>query len=330
MTQEGNPGARTAAPMLLVLSVAAVLAYGYLVRIDLPFYADRLEMHQQILAGTAESPFNYRVLVPFAVEGARRLLATSISDTAAFVFAYALYELIAIFLVLALLLVWLRHWFTAEQALVGALFVGGTMQIALQDHYFQPTSLLEPALFAAGLVAIERRRDTWLAVLVVLASLNRETGVFLALAFLVARAPGLRRAGPERGRVLAFAAVLLLLWAGVFFGVRLVRGDVPRGITVAETFARNTSATGLLFACIQAPLFLGALWVFAALGFRSAPALVQRLAALVPLYLATVLVWGIWSEVRLLMPLYPLLVPLGLAYVYPARPPSTQSEGEIL
>ena len=40
---------------------------------------------------------------------------------------------------------------------------------------------------------------------------------------------------------------------------------------------------------------------------------------MVPAYLMTVAVWGIWWEVRLLMPLYPILFALALSYLYEPR-----------
>jgi hypothetical protein len=39
----------------------------------------------------------------------------------------------------------------------------------------------------------------------------------------------------------------------------------------------------------------------------------------VPLYLAVFLVWGWWRETRILTTLYPLLLPLILAYCYSPR-----------
>ncbi len=33
-----------------------------------------------------------------------------------------------------------------------------------------------------------------------------------------------------------------------------------------------------------------------------------------------IMFYAIWFEVRLLMPLYPVLIPIGLAYLFPSEP----------
>jgi hypothetical protein len=70
-------------------------------------------------------------------------------------------------------------------------------------------------------------------------------------------------------------------------------------------------------------LFLGGFWLFAVLGFRFAPRLVRQAALIVPLYLVVIAIWGVWNEVRLLMPLYPVLIPLGMSFIW--RPSTRNS-----
>jgi hypothetical protein len=54
-----------------------------------------------------------------------------------------------------MLFLWLRKiGFTKEQALIGVLFVGGTVPIALRDHWYQPWSLLEPGFFSLALILV--------------------------------------------------------------------------------------------------------------------------------------------------------------------------------
>ena len=50
--------------LILLFSVSATLAYGYFRLVDVPHYQVRLELHNQIISGTALSPYRYRVLVP--------------------------------------------------------------------------------------------------------------------------------------------------------------------------------------------------------------------------------------------------------------------------
>lgn len=171
--------------LILILSVSAVIANGYFNKVDKPNFESRYELHNQIIAGTAPSPYRYRVLVPFVGEFLTQGLSVVFPVRASFLLAYAIYDLLSIFFLLVVLFFWLRTWFNKDRALIGVLFVAGTMPIALQDHYFQPWSLLEAGLFSAALIAIHRKHYWLLAFLVVLASLNRETAVFIPLAFLL-------------------------------------------------------------------------------------------------------------------------------------------------
>jgi hypothetical protein len=305
--------------LILIISVSAVLAYGYFNRIDRPKYEARLELHNKILRGTAPSPYRYRVLVPFTGEALTRSFSVVLPHKEAFLLSYLIYDFLAIFILLYLLFIWSSIWFSREQALIGVLFVAGTMPIALQDHFFQPWSLLEVGLFTAALLAIHSKRYWLLAAIVVLASLNRETAVLIPLVFLLAsldQARFLKPGSRIEWKPVVQAGGLLLLWAAVFLGIRYFQGSTAHTATIREVLAKNTTERGLFYTFVNGGLFLGGFWVFAVLGFRYAPRLIRRITWIVPLYLVTVLVWGVWYEVRLLMPLYPVLVPLGLSFIF--------------
>lgn len=304
--------------LILILSVSAVIAYGYFNRVDRPNFESRLELHNQIIAGTAPSPYRYRILVPFICEVLTKSLSVFVSGKASFLLAYGIYDLLAIFFLLVALFYWLRTWFSADRALIGTLFVADTMPIALQDHYFQPWSLLEGGLFSTGLLAIYKQHYRLLVALVALASLNRETALFIPLAFLLTidmKSLVNSRSKNERRLILIFCG-LCLIWAAVFWGLRLSLGSASHIETIERLLAQNTTKGSLFHTFVNGGLFLGGFWAFALLGFRYAPSFIKRVALVVPLYLLTVIVWGVWYEVRLLMPLYPILMPLGLSFLY--------------
>ena len=313
----------------IILSVSAVLAYVYFRQVGSPYLKERLELHGQILHGTAESPYRYRVLVPFVGEALTRGLSAVLPRDRAFLLAYVLFDLVAIFLLLGTLYRYLRAWFSNEQALIGVLFAAATMPMALRDHYFQPWSLLEAGLFTAGLLCMYRRRLWTLASIVALASFNRETAVFIPLAFLSANAPiggaGESDRMPVRRATLLFAGYGAI-WAVVFFGLRAVLGGAQPVMTLPEVLARNTAPAVTLRAIVRAGLIFGAFWIFAAAGFTRAPGFVRRVSLVALPYLAAVFVWGMWHEVRLLMPLYAIVIPLGLSFLYRERDASPRTD----
>jgi hypothetical protein len=290
----------------LLLAAAASLTREQLLQIDLPYVRPRMALHQQIIARTAPAPNRYRVLVPAVTEIAVRPLSRLLPLPRAFVLVYAAYTAVALVLLLGTLFVYCRCWFSAERALVGVLFVAATMPVAFANHYFQPWSLLEPSLFALGLWLLVRGRLAAFALLVAVASLNRETAVYLPLAYLLT-------VGRPRGHDIAVFLGLLAVWAAVFLGLRYELGGAPTDITVAEVWRANTTAKALLHTVVNVGSLVGALSLLAAWGLPRAPTFACRVAWLVPLYLAALVPFALWWEVRLWWSLYPILLPLALS-----------------
>jgi hypothetical protein len=266
----------------------------------------RRDIHRGIFAHTANAPDRYRVLAPLIVEAPTRWLARSMPYDAAYDRASAVFYVAAMTALLWTLFAYLRTWFTDEQALAGVLLVACTLRITIRQHDYAPSSYLEPSLFALGLLAIVHGRRWLLALVVAAATLNRETAIFLVAIFAVTSPP--TRAAATAG--LGY----LSIWAAIFFGLRYLGGDAERYWTLERVFRTNVSQLPL--AAFNIAVLLGAAWIFAALGFRRAPAFARRAALVIPAYLAVVAIWGIWWEVRLLMSIYPLVLPLALSYLF--------------
>jgi hypothetical protein len=305
--------------MAVILSVSAVNTYNYVYFVERPKIDERLEVHRSILDGTAPSPYNYRVLVPAATE----LLARIISSTGApfryaWISAYVIYDFICISLFLLTLYVFLVQWHPARSSLLGTIFCAAVLPVALRDHYYQPWSLLEAYLFCLAMLAAFRRRFTVMVVVTALASLNRVTGIFIPAIYLLGTLDP-HRDGGYRSRstygVIARFAVLAVLSISIIAALRLVKGETGHISSLPSILRLNVSAEYLLRMMINVPLFAGAWWILAALGARLADPFTRRMLIFVPLYMAPVLLFGIWKEVRLLMPFYPILISLGLYYL---------------
>jgi hypothetical protein len=307
----------------ILLAVTATLTYSYFFLVEEPYLRQRSKLHAQILNATAVSPYRYRVLAPLVCEGMTRAFSLLIPHDWAFYLAYGMLDFASIFLLLAALYLYLREWFTWEQALLGVFFTGAVMPMALRDHYYQPWSLLEGGLFAVSLLTIRNNQRWMMLILVVLASLNRETAVFIPLTFLLANldvSAGLRKKTLIKSEPLLWCGAYLLAWLAIFAGLRLLQGSAPLLHTVSELLARNTKPVNLVRTLVNTALLFGPFWVFAALGLRNAPDYLKRVSLIIPCYLATIAVWGVWYEVRLLLPLYPILIPLGLAFLFGCVP----------
>lgn len=313
---------------LLGLTLGAL----YFVAIDLRDPTYSLALQQHIIFGDAGSPYRYRVLVPWLLEAGARAFAFGGPPEVAFLRASGIYDCLALIAQLLSLYALVRQWFSPLRSLVGVAFTSGATLVTFGYFAYQPWSILEVAFFSLGFVLAFRGQWGWVGVVSVLAALNRETGVFLPLALLLAslHAPVsfsmdfLRSAANRRETRLAFS--YLVLSTAIFAGLRPVRGLAPPADELGAVIARNLDPDNLLAAGMILFAFLGFGWFFAVGGVSRAPMFVRRVARVVPWYLAAFAVWGWWREARILTSLYPILIPLVLAYCYGA--PAIQPDGE--
>lgn len=306
----------TLADASVLASVTLALVYLYVLQVDLPNLDARLNLHQQILDGTAPAPYRYRMLPAFLTECLASFLSLWLSYRASVLVAYVVWDTLSLSVLVRGLHLYLRTFFPRRDAMIAVLFAAVTMPLAFRNHQYQPWSLLEPGLLSFALWGVAHRDLRIPVAAVVLASLNRETGLFVAMWSVVAAfAPPATHAPrwwPVRNTctVASLLGALSLLTVTV---VWIVRGVAPGVITVSEVLSANLEPRALLRSAVQVSLFFGAFWVLACFGFRSAPVLIRRTAMLTPLYLAVIAIGGLWWEVRLLMTLYPVVLPLALS-----------------
>ena len=96
---------------------------------------------------------------------------------------------------------YLRTWFDVRTSILGTATVAALLPTTYTNSWAHPDHVPELALFTLGCLAAARRDDFWFAVVLLLATLNRETAVFLLPVYLVA-APvtGRRSHAPGRWR----------------------------------------------------------------------------------------------------------------------------------
>jgi hypothetical protein len=298
----------TLAAIFFAVSTVTALNYAFLP--GKPTLEARRSMQEVILNHSIQRPDRYRFFLPMLVDGPITALRHWMSPNDAFDRTYAVFYVLALPAFLASLFAYVRVWFPTEPALVGVLFVAATLPTAMRPNEYAPYSFLEPTFISLALLCILRDQRLRLASLVALAALNRETGVFLVLLYAVARPLDKHRLLTT----LAYGAI----WLAVFIGVRLYAGDAGRYWTVEKVFMSNLSQLQLTVFNVSA--LFGVFWWFAAAGFRSAPPFVRRVAIVIPAYVAVIAVWSIWWEVRLLLPLMPLLLPLALSFLFKPAP----------
>lgn len=293
----------------IILSAALIVSYYYILEVALPKLNLWMDYHVNIIGGTEVPPYLHRVLLPFLVEAAARLLPTSYEIT-----VFGLYLSIQVLSFIALLLLlyqFFNLFFEPTASLIAILFAALTLTIAFRDHDFHPWSWLEAVLFTLGLIWLQRGSVSplWFGALVIIASLNRETGIFLAVAYgLAAWSRGLKRAD------VVWFGIYAALSLAIFLGIRALQPDVETHFTLSYIFTEGNLKRFPL-GPMNLIVFLGAWWVFIFAGWKYAPPFLKIVSLTAVPYTLLVLVFGYWHEVRLLVPMYPLLFGLALAYL---------------
>ena len=303
---------------MLVTAVAVNASdYSFLV----PLQQVRIETHRVIIAGHQAAPRQHHILVPYLLDPPIRMLATMMPPDKALTRVYAGYYLAALALLLTTLFCYLRVWFSAEQALVGALIVGSTIRIVLrpgeywdlssipESSVFAPASLLEPTMIALGLLLMRAGRAWLLAALVAIAAANSEAAALLPVLYVATR--------PVTRDRIATALGYVALWVVVTVAVRLATGGAAFPPAIGLALSENLRHLPSL--AINLALFLGPVWLLIPIGWRRTPGFARRAMIAIPIYLIALAAWGYWWEVRNLAPLYPILLPPALAALFPPR-----------
>ncbi len=258
--------------------------------------------HLDMITGRAPRPNQYRPLTPWLAEWVR----TALPNGDLFL-AYMLVRGVATGLALYVFDRYMRVWFSPSAAAGGALFLAAIIPFTYY-RVVQESDPINLLVITAAFWAIASDRDLLLIPLVLVGTLNRETTALVPAVYLLGR----WRERPAF-EVLARTGLLAACWAVIYFGmVRVYGWREPYTETVM--WQRNT-ASG--FPTLQVLLLYGAIWGLAVVGTRQSPTLLRRTVWLVPPFVALHYVVAMVNEVRLFLPLAPILIPLGWWALFP-------------
>ncbi len=304
----------------LALILAAALVQTLLVHVPhhARFAADQLELHRQVLAGTAQSPYQYQMyFIERPLETLFRLLPRQ--DAPSFARLYqAVYGLgLLVFLVLLFRLC-LRFGPPAAAAMA-VLYLVALLPLFWYDNYYHPSDPWGAAL-AVILIARILDRRPWTALLIPLlaSSLLWEKAVLLPVCLFIGGFLEGERKLPQLLRSGAVTALLCLAAvAGQLYTRWISRGSV--GTWDGVSLATNLAAIPLYLAgmaVVFGPALTG-------LGrhFRQIPPPLRVLALQIPLFIPIYLVMGgVLAELRGVLILVPALWPALTLLVSPPDP----------
>jgi len=310
-----------------------MLTYDYYSRVEVPTMNARVVLHYKIVSGTAPYQFRYRILVPNVAEGlaraiqhaplvaSRPMVPPLTYSKRAFALAYAMLNfaaLVVLFWSVGELVARLfgieLSWFAVA---VSAILVAFTFR----DHYYQPWSFWEGALFGVGLLLIHQQRLWLFTGLSLVGLLIRETSIFLVLMLLAVVLPS------YKSRKARFAIGTLAAWIGGFFLLHYLVGYQPSTYFLETAVAANREHAW--YALLLNGLLIGIVSPLIVRGMETGPQLIRRAALVLPAYFALLFVIGLWWEIRYWITALPIVVPALVAGALRTAHPAAASSDEV-
>lgn len=286
----------------LIVLLAVVAAVGW----SNTLHEQRLlGWHQNMLSGAAAAPDQYRILTPFLADAVFWLKTpVTIEQTLmALRHAYLAVHATALLVAGLFFFAFCRNWLKPSGALLCVALLMALCAVANLRGQIQVADPLNLMFVTMGLWAIQREKMVLLLAAVLVGALNRESVLVLAGYYVLMQWP------QPRGRILLTGLLLTLAWGISYGALRLGYGMRAYYVDVVmlgyniESFLRWAPPLLLL-----GPLALAALMRHPSRW----PGPLRRATLVIPPHLLLHLVVARLEEVRLFIPLLPVLIPLAV------------------
>jgi hypothetical protein len=264
------------------------------------------ETPQRLAAGVGSTPYQYRVLVPALVRGATELHVIRPGTQLA---AFGAIETVAL-LLLAYAFRRYVSFFIPDRVLASVAAM--SLYLILPFNYFSypffPYDVPSVLFFTCGLILIYQQRWLWFFPLFAIATVNRETSIFLTVVTMFVLFDRVR---PQT--LAAIVASQAAIWIAVKAVLWFVYRTNPRHETVAglAVFQLKVNAATLVSVPIRSMMTLatwGCLWLPVLLWHRRIRDVsLRRTLWTVPVFLAAMLVVGFVIEMRIYGELLPIV-----------------------
>lgn len=283
-------------PFLWLTFVSVNVAYIFMTRVERPFIEWRLGLQEQILDGSAPEPFRFRILLPWLASKGQQILSPLLPQEWPHLVTFFVFN--TIFLWIILWNVWkFNNQLSPQSKIVAVLIFGFAANVGLFDHYYQTWTLLEAALVSTGFRQAVSGKFGWLPFLAIAGTLNRDTGVLLPVMIFIF----ILLSGKYKLKALLLVSSSVGLAVVTFTALRVTIGPATQVTALEDILAMNLSSLGLLKLVINLGLMFGAGWLFAS--WKGQNQVFRNIWISFTPYFAFILVFGIWLEVRLLLPL---------------------------
>lgn len=291
------------------LFFAAVTSWVFSTRVERPNFALRKELQEAIVAGSADEPYRFRVLIPYLSDLVTRGLSSSVGEY--WVHAVWFLALNSMLLTIVFSVIWdLSDKLSLHGRILATAIASIAWNVALYDHYYQPWSVAEAALVALAFLLLRRNLLNFLPLVCLVATLNRDTGLLIPISVFLY----LMATSKQQIRSHAIPIALSLFSSLILFAaLRVSVGPADMVNSLEQILQLNTSPRGLFYFALNICL-LALPIIIASFSQEFRRSMRPWMVAFSPQFVLIV-IFGIWAEVRLLVPYLVFLIPQLLALV---------------
>jgi hypothetical protein len=295
----------------LVFSLFTVFAHVRELGFEYIEEGRQLKRHTEVISGAALSPWQYRVLSEYMVEGVIVVLkkAGAPRPTLIGFISFRVFQNALLFLLVAYY--YRKLGLNTYLALIGLSVLAWGMSQAYFDSDLQFSTYSDVIFYLAAGLLILHKRYPWIILVTAAAAFNRETSGLIPL-LLISEYIAYKQDKDASRKIILTAGTALALYAVIFFGLRHALGPrelfVPHGRHQGLELLRHN----LFYYRTWFQLFatMGILPVLALVFYRKWPYTLKAFFwIIVPIWTLVHLFAGVVAETRL------LLVPLSLVIV---------------
>ena len=303
--------------IFLCFTISITISGIYFFRIEMPLYESIKIIHDSVanFDGVNNAPWKYRILDQILSASFQLILNIIFNNKISFQLSYIILNIISIFLFLLLCYYYFREFFNNSTSIIGILLIGILLNIHLKDLFIANT-ILDSVFFVLALLLIKKEKNYFLIPLLLIAGINRETSIIILVIFFI-NVIFLKKIN-FKNYLLGFYLALTYLF--VFFGLRLILGEAEHMAKydgnhfLYNTFYANLQLEHLIKALFYNFMFFGFLWIYIFKEFKFLNNNLKKNYLILLFYLPLIWVFGAWHETRLLIPMYPIVIPSLLNY----------------
>ena len=301
--------------LFFLFFISMIISVNFLIFIYPAHHELLKSTHERIIDNTIFAPIRHRLLFTWVNEWLLRLYEMFLGVKHSYYITFSALMASSYFLsfVACYKLFYMFH--SKRSSIVLCLLFGFSLIVGHFFHYAAPWSIIEPALFCWGFIfAFQKKRIPFLIVLL-LSILNRETGIFLSVAPMLAKHNWISLVKKPK---LIFSSVFeiccVILALGTFMLIRKICGETEAEMTFSAIAGQNFTAYKIILSGILYALYFHVylLWDFK---YKELPV---NLRNQIPILLVSsffFIIFGIWVEIRMIngiLPLYLCLVGFSL------------------